>query len=233
MASRVLDRTATARAVSELVGGRDTFISRAAMLCDSLKLDRTASLGTQNIDECPIGHLDARLTAWLTNIEALSKYVEYCDRATAAGNHDLREFVERLATNDLSCEETLPLFELSVFEAILNDMVQQDPELARFNGFLHTKVVNEFVGLDQARIKQSRLEVARVHHRRIPPTQGGTAGPLKVLRGEIARRRGHMPIRQLMEKAGPAIQALKPVLMVSPLSVAQFLPPGQSNLIFW
>jgi very-short-patch-repair endonuclease len=35
-----------------------------------------------------------------------------------------------------------------------------------------------------------------------------------------------MPIRQLMKRAGAAIQALKPVFMMSPLSVAQFLEPG-------
>jgi very-short-patch-repair endonuclease len=68
--------------------------------------------------------------------------------------------------------------------------------------------------------------VVRAHHRRIPPRDGGF-GPVGVLRAEMARRRGHMPIRQLMQKAGPAIQALKPVLMMSPLSVAQFLTPGR------
>ncbi|MEG8018729.1 AAA domain-containing protein [Sphingomonas sp. LR55] len=47
-----------------------------------------------------------------------------------------------------------------------------------------------------------------------------------MLRAEIARKRGHMPIRKLMEKAAPAVQALKPVFMMSPLSVAQFLAPG-------
>lgn len=35
-----------------------------------------------------------------------------------------------------------------------------------------------------------------------------------------------MPIRKLVERAGPALQALKPVFMMSPLSVAQFLAPG-------
>jgi very-short-patch-repair endonuclease len=35
-----------------------------------------------------------------------------------------------------------------------------------------------------------------------------------------------MPIRQLMLKAAPVVQALKPVMMMSPLSVAQFLSPG-------
>jgi very-short-patch-repair endonuclease len=35
-----------------------------------------------------------------------------------------------------------------------------------------------------------------------------------------------MPIRQLMHRCATAIQAVKPVFMMSPLSVAQFLPPG-------
>jgi hypothetical protein len=226
LASRIPDRPAIANAALQLTEERDAFLARAGLLCDALKLDRKASLGTESIDAVPIVKLEARLTGWLANIESFSKYIEYRDRAASAGQRDLGEFVERLEHNRLECAEALPLFELSVFEAILNDMVRLDPELARFNGFLHSKLVIEFAELDEARIQQSRLEVARVHHRRIPPTQGGTAGPLKVLRGEIARRRGHMPIRQLMEKAAPAIQALKPVLMVSPLSVAQFLPPG-------
>ena len=36
-----------------------------------------------------------------------------------------------------------------------------------------------------------------------------------------------MPIRKLMNEAAPAIQALKPVFMMSPLSIAHFLPPAR------
>jgi len=35
-----------------------------------------------------------------------------------------------------------------------------------------------------------------------------------------------MPIRRLMQRAGNAIQALKPVFMMSPMSVPKYLPPG-------
>src|SRR3546814_17644893 len=51
-------------------------------------------------------------------------------------------------------------------------------------------------------------------------------GPLGILNAEIAKKRRHAPIRVLLDKAGPAIQQLKPVFMMSPLSVAQFLKPG-------
>jgi superfamily I DNA and/or RNA helicase len=36
----------------------------------------------------------------------------------------------------------------------------------------------------------------------------------------------HLPIRRLMEAAGAAVQAAKPVFLMSPLSVAAYLPPG-------
>ena len=51
-------------------------------------------------------------------------------------------------------------------------------------------------------------------------------GEMKVLRDEIGKKRGHMALRRLVEKAGTAIQRIKPVLLMSPISVAQYLPPG-------
>ncbi len=47
-----------------------------------------------------------------------------------------------------------------------------------------------------------------------------------IIRAEIGRKRGHMPLRKLMKMAGDAIQKIKPVFLMSLVSVAQFLPPG-------
>jgi superfamily I DNA and/or RNA helicase len=51
-------------------------------------------------------------------------------------------------------------------------------------------------------------------------------GEMAVIRAEVARRRGHMPIRKLIQRAGRTVQTLKPVFMMSPISVAQYLAPG-------
>ena len=55
----------------------------------------------------------------------------------------------------------------------------------------------------------------------------GGMGDMSIIRGEINRQNRHMPLRKLMERAGPTIQKIKPVFLISPLSVAQFLPPGK------
>jgi very-short-patch-repair endonuclease len=167
-----------------------------------------------------------RLSLWIDNSEQLSKWVAYGDRVLAAHALGIPQLVEQLESGVLAPADASRTFDMVYYEALFADQVRRDPAIARFDGKLHAQIVSEFAQLDLKRIAVSSLEVARAHHRKIP-TEGGGVGPLGVLRGEMARRRGHMPIRQLMLKAAPAIQALKPVLMMSPLSVAQFLPPGQ------
>ncbi len=114
---------------------------------------------------------------------------------------------------------------MAYFEGLLRDQLRLSPALPRFDGSGNSRVVQRFVDLDRTRIAASAVEVVQAHHRRIPV--GGGVGPIGILRGEIARKSRHLPIRQLMHKAAPVIQALKPVMMMSPLSVAQFLPPGK------
>src|SRR3546814_12512323 len=79
--------------------------------------------------------------------------------------------------------------------------------------------------MDRQRIASASFEVVREHHKSAPSRDGGSVGPLGVLRAEIARRRGHMPIRTLMERAAQSVQALNPVFMLSPLSVHHLLTP--------
>ena len=54
----------------------------------------------------------------------------------------------------------------------------------------------------------------------------GAVGEMGFIRGEIGRKRGHKPIRRVMKAAGSMLQRIKPVFLMSPISAAQFLPPG-------
>jgi very-short-patch-repair endonuclease len=51
-------------------------------------------------------------------------------------------------------------------------------------------------------------------------------GQLGILLREFEKKRRHLPIRQLLLQAGEVIQTIKPVFMMSPLSIAKFIPPG-------
>lgn len=226
LASRVVDRAGVARRCDTTVEARGAFVAALADLLSDLKADASAAVVLEGIGDQPRVLLDGALARWRDESEHVSKWVAYRTRAKRAVELGLGDLVGRLHDGTLPPDAALPTFEMTYFEAVFADQVGAAPELANFDGDLHARIVRDFVDLDRQRIRQAAFEVVRAHHRNIPPSTGGAAGPLKVLKGEIARKRGHMPIRQLMQKAAPAVQALKPVFMMSPLSVAQFLPPG-------
>jgi hypothetical protein len=84
-------------------------------------------------------------------------------------------------------------------------------------------LVELFRGLERDRIETARTLILSRHFDRMPR---GTLGEMGIIRGEIARKRGHKPIRWVMSNAGRMVQRIKPVMLMSPISVAQFLPPG-------
>jgi very-short-patch-repair endonuclease len=85
-------------------------------------------------------------------------------------------------------------------------------------------VAEKFRELDRLVIEHNRARLAHAHWRGVPTHEAG--GQLGVVKREIQKKRRHLPIRQLVRKAGDAIQAIKPVFMMSPLSIANFLEPG-------
>jgi hypothetical protein len=227
LASRIIDRQALVPVADTVESDSEVFVADTRALLGDLLCDPSIALGNSDLAAVPFAQLRQRLEEWAANGEQLSKWVAYRDRADRARALGCSDVVARLEEGRLAPEAVISAFEMAYFEAVHADQVREHPELGRFDGTLHGRLAREFADLDRQRIASSSFEVVRAHHKRLPARDGGLhVGPLGTLRTEIQKKRGHMPIRKLMEKAGPAIQALKPVFMMSPLSVAQFLAPG-------
>lgn len=227
LASRIDDRTALKARSDAAVAARDVWLTDTSSVLADIRATADARITSAALPTDPFDLLESRLADWRDGGEALTSWVGYLARVKDAEDMGLADIVSRLGSGLLAPDIAGDDFEQAFFEAVLEQQVEVEPELAVFDGEIQGRRVRDFVDLDQQRIRLAASEVAIAHHRNVPPLGGGAAGPLKVLKGEMARKRGHMPIRELMEKAAPPIQALKPVFMMSPLSVAQFLPPGK------
>ncbi|PNE12949.1 MAG: hypothetical protein CR217_00225 [Beijerinckiaceae bacterium] len=113
--------------------------------------------------------------------------------------------------------------ETAFAEACWKKAIAADPELATFDGDRHGELVAQFVEIEKWSRAAAVCSVRARHQAAIPR---GALGEMRVIRGEIGRKRAHMPLRKLMKAAGGTIQKIKPVFLMSPVSVAQFLPPG-------
>ena len=115
------------------------------------------------------------------------------------------------------------LFDHACFSAWMDAAFRERPVLNEFDGDTHEEIIRGFRKLDEDLSRHNRATVARLHWERLPRQHGG--GQLGVLRRQFELKRRHLPLRKLMTQAGNAIQQIKPVFMMSPLSIAKFIPP--------
>ncbi len=88
-----------------------------------------------------------------------------------------------------------------------------------------------FKNSDEALMKaQAQAIAANLARAPIPQGRSGKLvsdlTELQLVRHEAAKQKRHIPIRQLLRRAGGALQAMKPCFMMGPQSVAQYLEPG-------
>jgi hypothetical protein len=88
---------------------------------------------------------------------------------------------------------------------------------------------SRFVAADEA-LKKLQRDAVRMKLLKLDIPTGNGTGPkrdwtdLQCLRNEFTKQTKHLPIRRLLGRSGHAVQALKPCFMMSPLSLAKFLP---------
>jgi hypothetical protein len=122
----------------------------------------------------------------------------------------------------------LELFKYSYYNSLVNYAYLERDAIKFFDSNSHAKDIVEFKNIDHKLSQFSQEGLTLKHFQNLPSIH--TPGEMALIRREINKKKRHIPIRQLLLKAGNAIQQIKPVFMMSPMSVATFL--SQGNLEF-
>lgn len=117
------------------------------------------------------------------------------------------------------------------FKSAARAVFAEDKSLVRSTGHNQQTLQDEFRRLDREVLRLNQMSLAaRLHAKPVP--QGSRSGSRRsytdreLISHQAGLQRGHMPLRKLFDQASRAIVALKPCVMMSPLSVARFLKPG-------
>jgi very-short-patch-repair endonuclease len=190
-----------------------------------LDLDLARSLGADALSGTALDRLADRFEGWSANLEGLSRWTAFYARARTLAEAGGASLVAALLDSAVVPGDLSGAFAHAYAEVLRKALFEAWPELRGFDGDHHNATVANFRQFDRARIALAQEQIVAAHAAGRPSGAAGI-GPLGILNAEIAKKRRHAPIRVLLDKAGPAIQQLKPVFMMSPLSVAQFLKPG-------
>jgi len=169
-----------------------------------------------------VSKLKTALDGWREGIDSCNDWVSCREALASLRDYDLGPVADRLRDGRIAPNEARKVFDLALTEALWDRASKDVKELASLDGAVRDEVVAEFRRLDRLRIQAAQKEVISEYLAKRP---SGHIGEMSVIRTQIERRRGHLPVRKLMIEAGGAIRRLKPVFLMSPLSVAQFLSP--------
>ena len=195
-------------------------------IVEKIQLDETVhSGGNDGLKARPFTEQAEMLERWERESEKLQDIVAYNHLVKALKDNGFAEIVKVANVWAEASQFLSDLLKQAWYSARVETSMRERPILASFSGDDHQYILKRFRELDKLSLECNKAKVAYEHWAHLPQHEV-SSGQLGVLRREFQKKRRHLPIRQLMTKAGNAIQAIKPIFMMSPLSVATFLPPN-------
>lgn len=168
-----------------------------------------------------------RLNNMLGRITDLEGWIDYKRVRLKFEKAGLNGFINDLESCPSRSEDLLGVFTKSFYKSQVDLLFQQDERLNDFRGRHHEQIINEFRETDRKLVECTPYIIMQNCNSRRPSLTGFSAGgsEINMLRREAAKSRRHMPIMRLFEKIPNLLLRIKPCLMMSPLSVSQFISP--------
>jgi hypothetical protein len=168
------------------------------------------------------------IQVYRTRIDGLQYWVDFKSLITKLEEEGLRDFIDRLVTEKTNRHLVVPVFQKAMYQGLLDMVFEEDQVLKDFRGKDHEQLIKDFQSLDLQFIQLSAQRIIENVNKQKP--QGVFVqtpdSEITILMREAAKKRRHMPLRNLFERIPNLIRRLKPCLMMSPISVSQFLIPG-------
>ncbi|MEM9740055.1 MAG: DUF3320 domain-containing protein [Pseudomonadota bacterium] len=196
----------------------DRFVEVNAALSDLSDGDATTDFAGQDLTV----HA-ATLSRMSAEISRYGEWVHLCRTAQILHKEGLSDLISTLDKGTLAADLAVQEFRYARAEAQWRAARAHLPRLDKLTTLERHRLVNAYREEETQRIDDTQKLILARHLEQMPR---GAAGEMAFIRGEIGKKRAHKPIRKLIRAAGQAVQKIKPVFLMSPISVAQFLPPG-------
>jgi hypothetical protein len=144
--------------------------------------------------------------------------------ATLFGDLCLGPLLDELARREVGPDLVAGAFDYAWYTAILDHMRVLDPRYAADRGDALDEIAGEFRVHDVVHLTANRARVRRAWAQALLEACDRHPLQARVIRKEAALRRGHLPLRRLLDQASDVLFAIKPCWAMSPLMVSQVLP---------
>jgi hypothetical protein len=173
-----------------------------------------------------IDDLAQRLDRWTANLIKAQPWTRWRVAASHGRLAGLGGLIDAIEAGSVTGELIARVFEFAYAKWRADEIVNRDEVLSAFLAVQHEACIQAFAMAD-ARVAELSKQIVRARIGGGVPsmTNFGKDPEWGALSHEVNRRARHLPLRQLFVKIPTVLTKLAPCVMMSPLSIAQYLPP--------
>ena len=184
-------------------------------------------LAVANVNEALLNDIDALSAAvekWNNNIELMEQWQKYADILSNLAECGLQEAV-KLYNEGVSVENICHSFMAGYYKNKINEIITSDPTLKEFNGVMFEKLIERYTILKQEfkQLTQQELVARLAANIPIETKDPVLSSELTLLRKRIGNKGRGTSIRSILDQMPNLLPSLCPVMLMSPLSVSQYL----------
>ncbi len=185
--------------------------------------------GAMPFNELPLNELIACCKHIVAAEPRLKAWCAWRKVRTEALSLSLTSLVNAMENGSVQPAEVLRAFETNYSRWWLNQAVDNETVIRNFVSAEHEKRVGDFRALDRQFTDVTRAWVRASLCAGMPRSEDVTRqSEWGDLRHEINKKKQHMPLRELIQKIPSVLGKLAPCLLMSPLSIAQYLAADAS-----
>ncbi|WP_031256512.1 DUF3320 domain-containing protein [Mesorhizobium sp. L48C026A00] len=173
--------------------------------------------------------LRAKLIALADARNLFRDWAAWCQVKRQAIQHHLAPLVGQIETGTIAPEQARSAFRAGYARWWLPKVLDGDPVLRSFRRFQHENAITEFREIDDlVRTHATQRVVSALAHGLAPVQSVSRNSELGLLRHQMELQRPSQSIRDMIGKMPQSFAKLAPCMLMSPLSIAQYLPPNQA-----
>ena len=225
-----VDSAALESAINEVAAAKQAFLQSLEKVGIGIEADFGKIFGSHP-ETAKLNQLKSRVAMWKAETSSLVLWSQYLECKQACLKTKAAPMLEDIEAGKIEACDMIPAFEGNYTEILLHRAFRKRPALSTFIRGLHEGKINKFTELDKRVLLENRKRIVCSAYEETPKLTSGAsrASEAGILLNELNRKRGHLPIRTLMKKAGGLVQKIKPCFLMSPLSIAQYLDPRSTR----
>lgn len=201
------------------------FISSKKLFMESIKYDEMLVFGYEKwYLDMPLQDIKKMVNSWINNIDRIVEIVRYNSLLDKFKRYDIFEIINISKEFKYDFEYLSYILSFEYYDSLVNRAYDTYPELVDFKKFKAERKIDLFKQYDISIMIENIKEILYRHYNQMPKLDSDSK-MMNILRREFQKKRNQMPIKKLIKKCDE-LTKIKPVFMMSPLSVATYLTPG-------